>query len=639
MAKWIWLKEEQSVDSHAQFFVPLSFSGENTEIRLSANSDYTLYVNGAFVSCNQYRDFPYYKVYDSIDITKYLTKGNNVIAIEVWFYGAPNFSYYSANAGLWYELYKDGKKIGESNENTLSRLNPAYQNGLKRKISPQIGWTYHFIAPNEDTWKTELCEGFEKSSLVEGIFQPIPRPIERLDILPPVKSKFIRTEENRMLYDLGREEVGFPTFRLTSPVKQTLKLWWGEHIADGRVRGIIGPRNFSIDITVGEGVTEFSNYCRRLGARYLELEYQTPVEVEYLTLFPSEYPVKVLPFDFKDELRNRIYETAARTLVLCMHDHYEDCPWREQAMYAMDTRNQIICGYYAFGEEKFPRAALRLMGEDDRADGLLNITTPYKGDMSPIPRAIPSFSLHFVTMVYEYYLRTGDLSLVREVYPKLNKIMNACTSRMEDGLLPMFEGKDGAWNFYEWTDNLSGRPADITSPFETPLNCLFSIALGRMQAICDWLGEKADFLSMKNDLNRKISETFYNKDKGLFVDRAGSETYSELVNALAILCGAAEGETAERIADTLAGDHDITKCSLSMMCFKYDALLQINKEKYRDYILKDIDATYGKMLNAGATSFWETENGQSDFSNAASLCHGWSAMPVYYYHTLDAARQ
>jgi hypothetical protein len=59
MAKWIWLKEGQSVDSHAEFFIPLTFSGEKTEIRLSADSDYTLYVNGKFVSCNQYRDYPY----------------------------------------------------------------------------------------------------------------------------------------------------------------------------------------------------------------------------------------------------------------------------------------------------------------------------------------------------------------------------------------------------------------------------------------------------------------------------------------------------------------------------------------------------------------------------------------------------
>ncbi len=638
MAKWIWLKEGQSVDSHAEFYIPLTFSGEKTEIRISADSDYTLYVNGRFVSCNQYRDFPYYKIYDAIDITEHLVNGENVIAAEVWFYGAPNFSYYSSNAGLWYEIYQNGTLVKESDESTLSRLSRTYQNGMRRKISPQIGWAYHYDTTKEDAWKTELCEGFEASALTEGISEPIPRPIERLDILPAVNAKFIRTEENRMLYDLGREEVGFPTLRLTSPAKQKLKLWWGEHIADGKVRGIIDCRNFSLEITVGEGVTEFSNYFRRLGARYLELEYETPVEIDHLTVYPSEYPVRMLPFDFGDELRNRIYEVAARTLVLCMHDHYEDCPWREQSMYAMDTRNQIICGYFAFGETKFPRAALRLFGEDDRADGLLNITTPYKGDMHPIPSAIPSFSLHFITMVYEYYLQTGDLSLLKETFPKLQKIVNACTSRMAEGLLPMFEQTAGAWNFYEWTDNLSGKSTDITSPYETPLNCLYSIALGRMQAICDWLGEKADFLSIKNSLNQKIAETFYNKERGLFVDRLGSETYSELTNALAILCGAATGEMAEKIAETLAGEHQIVKCSLSMVCFKYDALITVNKEKYRDYILADIDATYGKMLAEDATSFWETENGQIDFGKAASLCHGWSAMPVYYYHTLEAKK-
>ena len=39
-------------------------------------------------------------------------------------------------------------------------------------------------------------------------------------------------------------------------------------------------------------------------------------------------------------------------------------------------------------------------------------------------------------------------------------------------------------------------------------------------------------------------------------------------------------------------------------------------------------------LDAGATSVWETEKGEADFNRAGSLCHGWSAMPVYYYHVL-----
>ena len=71
-----------------------------------------------------------------------------------------------------------------------------------------------------------------------------------------------------------------------------------------------------------------------------------------------------------------------------------------------------------------------------------------------------------------------------------------------------------------------------------------------------------------------------------------------------------------------------------MKCFKYDALLAVNKEKYRNYILEDIRVTYGKMLDAGATTFWETEEGESAFDNAGSLCHGWSALPVYYLQIL-----
>lgn len=71
-----------------------------------------------------------------------------------------------------------------------------------------------------------------------------------------------------------------------------------------------------------------------------------------------------------------------------------------------------------------------------------------------------------------------------------------------------------------------------------------------------------------------------------------------------------------------------------MKCFKYDALIKIDKEKYRDFILNDIKRTYKTMLDTGATAFWETEKGESDFDNAGSLCHGWSAMPIYYFNLL-----
>ena len=63
-------------------------------------------------------------------------------------------------------------------------------------------------------------------------------------------------------------------------------------------------------------------------------------------------------------------------------------------------------------------------------------------------------------------------------------------------------------------------------------------------------------------------------------------------------------------------------------------LLEINKEKYTPIILNDIEEIYVPMLKYGSTTVWETELGEKDFAKAGSLCHGWSAMPIYYYHRL-----
>jgi hypothetical protein len=71
-----------------------------------------------------------------------------------------------------------------------------------------------------------------------------------------------------------------------------------------------------------------------------------------------------------------------------------------------------------------------------------------------------------------------------------------------------------------------------------------------------------------------------------------------------------------------------------MSAFVYDALLQVDRDRYKNFVLTDIDSRCGYMLDQGATTFWETTGGWHSFENAGSLCHGWSAMAVYYYHEL-----
>jgi len=61
----------------------------------------------------------------------------------------------------------------------------------------------------------------------------------------------------------------------------------------------------------------------------------------------------------------------------------------------------------------------------------------------------------------------------------------------------------------------------------------------------------------------------------------------------------------------------------------------VDAEKYKDAVLSEIRSTYKVMLDEGSTTVWETAKGAEDFGGAGSLCHGWSAIPVYYYKLFE----
>jgi hypothetical protein len=471
-------------------------------------------------------------------------------------------------------------------------------------------------------------EGFSHSRVVEQDLPMHPRPIARPVVGEPAGFT-LSGGGTHWLSDLGCEEVGFLQLRIYSETEQDLLMAYGEHVVDGGVRRLIGTRDFSVEVRLHPGWNEYLNPFRRLGLRYLEAFSDSPVEVETLTVRPVFYPLGRGDAPQMDAQQQRIYDVCVRTLTLCMHEHYEDTPWREQALYAMDSRNQMLCGYYAFREYAFARASLLLFANDRRDDELLSICSPSGSDLT-----IPSFSLHYFTAVREYVQHSGDLSLAEEVWPKLISILSAFTSRLEDGCMPIFT-RMCHWNFYEWSEGLSGRLRGAESiRFDAALNCLLVLALRNMQKLADLMGKKDDYLTLADTITQSIRSRFFDAQRGLFVNSSEDSGVSELVNALAILCGAAESETAEAIARRLSAPaNGLTPASLSMMCFKYDALLKVDGA-YGSWVLADIAGKYQKMLDEGATSVWETELGQSDFDNAGSLCHGWSAMPVYYYHKL-----
>ena len=646
-SKWIWPISDSKADEYAEFIEELSFYGRKAELYVSSDSNYTVYINGSLVAFGQYADYPYKKVYDRIDVSRYMRQGKNVVAFRVWYYGISTSStYYPGKAGLIYSLYADDALVAYSSDSTLSRLSPTFVPYKCKQITGQLGLTFEYDSKRADAWMFGMPSEdypFSKSCVIDVAPEMRERTCLRTELGETRVGRevsgngIVPVSPHGKIFDFGSEAVGFICLEFKTESEKPVTVAFGEHLIDGHVRQKVGGRDFSFTYhpTAGE-VNYYMNAFRRCGCRYVELISEEPISGVKVSLRSVIYPVERLEApESLTLLESRIYDACVYTLECCMHEHYEDCPWREQALYTMDSRNQMLAGYYAFGETLFPKANLELISEDDRPDGLLSICYPIKRDF-----AIPSFSLHFVTECEEYLRYSGDEEFLRKIYSKIEKTLGVFLARLdESSLAKPFEGKK-MWNFYEWRDGLDGagvweKEDNEDYSYDLVLNALISYAISRMISINARLGfDSSSLIEKKAKLNAAIHNHFYNHEVGLFETRQGTSHYSKLANSLAILAGVATDGEARAVAERMTSDDTLVDASLSMRAFYYDALLLADKEKYASFILSDIERLYTPMLKTGNNTVWETELGASDFDDAGSLCHGWSAIPIYYYNIL-----
>ena len=624
-AKWVWVEKDCSPDSYGEFFDEFTWEEGNVNCLLSCDSDYTLFINGKFVASNQYGDFEWYKSYDTIDITKFLKKGKNTIAVLAWYFGTDSQRYLKATAGLIFELQSNGVALLASGENTRARYSNAYKQGAKKLVTYQLGYSFCYDATKEDDWKT-TGNGFQKAVLINKKSSFVERPTKKLKLLERVHGTVVLSEDNHCILDLGKETVGLATLKFLSTTAQKIVVAWGEDVQNGHVRQKIENRDFSFEYIAKKGENNYTNYMLRLGCRYLEIYTEAPIEIEYIGLIPQVYSVEEKKAVLKDTLDQKIYDACVNSLKLCMMEHYVDTPWREQCLYVYDSRNQALCGYQVFenGNADYVRANLKLISQDRREDDLLAICYPCGMDLT-----IPSFSLYYFMEINEYLQYTGDLTLAEEVYDKLISILNVFIRNRKNGLVLKFEGKNH-WNFYDWSPYLDGalHGTEDAVP-DLMINVLFVLALQNLREIDKKLGKSFAYETLLEESKQYTKEAFYNSEIGLYSMTIEGNEYTVLGNSLAILTGLTTQAENQYICEKIANG-ELSDCSLSMKIFKYDALLTTDKEKWRGHVRNEIRREYGKMIEQGDT-VWETIAGASDFDNAGSLCHGWSAIPVYYY--------
>ena len=677
-SEWVWRTDERE-DEYVYFSDKFFYEAESPVfINLCCDSDFTVWINGEMAGFGKYPDFPDCQVYDRLNITPFLKKGENTVLILVWHYGVDTQTHVKRHAGLIYEIVTEENILSASGKSTRCKVAEDYQSGGKHWITSQLGLSYCYDAKSVEYKDIISPQGEPCLILRERSKNFVIRPIERLKMeetrrgkliaqgtfiygrgnniaeqmqraglffLPPqeivsekesnTESLKLKSEENEgiyLLFDLNQEYCGFLEFDIEVGENCTVDIAYGEHLADGRVRCAIAGRGFSAQYLARKGRQHFLNTFRRFGCRYLQLfVHSKEVKVYFVGLRPVVYPLNVLTKKFKDRLFQKIYDVSVRTLQLCMHDHYEDTPWREQALYTMDSRNQMLFGYIAFQEYRFAKANLWLIGKSIRKDGLLSLCAPGGSDFP-----IPYFSLMYIIEMNEYRIASADNTLCSENFEVMERILSVFIEKIKkNGLIDNFQDRS-YWNFYEWSEKMDGN-GEYTPSFDLPLNAFFSIALQNMREMCVSLGydKKAkEYANYVQSVNSAIRDEFFVKEKGLFQTylRKYPMHFSQLSNSLAVLCGACDGEDAKKICERLVAEESgMVSISLSHSIFLYDALLKTDFNAYYSKILDEIASRFSDMLYKDATSFWETDGGEKDFARAGSLCHGWSAVPIYIF--------
>lgn len=557
-AKPIWTHADLRPNVYIECRESIFFDGRPVTLRLSVDTQFAAYVNGRLAATGQYTDYPDAKVYEEYDLTPYLTPDENELRIVAYCQNTASSTYRPGKPYLIYTVNAGTDLLCTSGEATLCRPHPRFVSGEVERITGQLGFSfrYHATADDDTPW--------QNAQIIDGVTAEFTsRPIRPLHIGDDLPVRVVWTGGYRaqvgaeqptgvrmqtawlagakrttaslpsagltltcpdgangiaVMLDLGQETVGFLSLDLDLPADAEILIGWGEHLDDGRVRTEIGGRNFAAQYIGRAGANTFRNPFRRLGLRYLQLHIAAPAAtLRYAGIQPVSYPLPAPRFAVDEPLHDHILTVGLRTMALCMHEHYEDCPWREQALYAMDSRNQMLCGYYSWREFAFARASLALMAHSLREDDQLELCSP-----AQCPITIPAFTAVWVTALSEYLTHSGDASFARQMLPTARAIARGFAGRIEAfGLISCFT-EERYWNFYEWqkglSGSISGSVADDDRTYDAPLCAFVSMAFSSLAQICTTLGEPdaSIWQAAHIRLNADIHAAFYDAERGRY---------------------------------------------------------------------------------------------------------------------------
>jgi hypothetical protein len=455
-----------------------------------------------------------------------------------------------------------------------------------------------------------------------------------------------------VVLDFGRIHSGYPFVELDARGGEVVELavcegmpgeWSETPAAEPRVVKSQPPAAQIFRYTARPGPQRFERF-EWAAVRYAQLTVrQAPdgLGIRHVGSTFTHYPADPRGvFSCSDPLLTRLWEVGRYTLLLCMHDGWEDCPSREQRQWLGDATVEFLVGQVAFGPSVNPlnRQFLRHAAESQRPDGLTQMFAP--GDHHTDAILIPDWTLQWILNAEQHWMYSGELEVIEAVFPAVQRA------------LAWFERQIGPhdlladvpyWHFMDWAAlGRAGEPAALNAQLAGAAR-----AASRLAAALDQPRAARCYADLADRIAAALDARHWDARRGVYVDVVDPSSgrqdprVSQHANGAAILWDVAPHARWEsivaRITDparltftaappivpdgaTLDPESGVVLANTFYSHFVYCALCKAGRF---DLVLRLMRERYGPMLARGATTLWES------FEPTGSLCHGFSATPVF----------
>jgi hypothetical protein len=334
---------------------------------------------------------------------------------------------------------------------------------------------------------------------------------------------------------------------------------------------------------------------------------------EPLTLKPLQYRTVLYPFtkayDFQcsDAFFQTLEKISWRTFRLCTHETFEDCPYYEQMQYSGDSQITSLIALSATGDARLTKQALYHFAWSMLPEGITECRFP-----ATLPVVIPSWSLHYILMIADYFDYTGDTATIRDLLPCIRSILDWFDRHKDESGLP---AKLPHWNIVDWSPRWDrGCPPG----WDRGPTCIISSQYLRALRVAAKLdnsmsryGEEAKTIA------QKINDLFWNEQRGLYEDCPGGPDASQYGNAWAVHSGAASAQQAKRAMNAALENRELDPASFFGIYFMIRALEDCGEYRRFPQLL----GRWQEMIDGGFSTWAE------DITYWRSLCHAWSAFP------------